>query len=137
MNILYPVFVMIALTIFCIARLGFLRAAAVNRGEIHPHYFRLYRGYDEPEKLAAYSRHVVNLFETPLLFYVVLLTAFVTGQSGNWLIGLAWLYVGIRFVHSYVHLTTNVVLTRFRLFVASMLTLSALWTIVLTNMMRQ
>ena len=134
---LYPVFAMMALTIFCMVRLGLLRWVAVNRGEIDPRFFSLFRGYEEPEKLAAYSRHVVNLFEAPLLFYVINLTAFVTGQSGNWPLGLAWTYVALRFFHSYVHLTSNVVLIRFRIFVASMLTLSALWVVVLTNIMRQ
>ncbi len=137
MRILYPAFAMIALTIFCMVRLGLLRWVAVSRGEVDPRFFSLFRGYDEPQKLAAYSRHVVNLFEAPLLFYVIVLMAFVTGQSGNWLLGLAWTYVALRFFHSYVHLTSNVVLTRFRIFVASMLSLSALWVIVLTNIMRQ
>jgi len=137
MQILYPSFVMMALTMFCMVRLGLLRWVAVSRGEVDPRFFSLFRGYEEPEKLAAYSRHVVNLFEAPLLFYVIIMTAFVTGQSGNWLLGLAWAYVGFRFFHSYVHLTSNVVLIRFRIFVVSMLTLSALWVIVLTNIMRQ
>ena len=137
MPILYPAFAMMALTIFCMVRLGLLRWVAVSRGEVDPRFFSLFRGYDEPQKLAAYSRHVVNLFEAPLLFYVIVLTAFVTGQSGNLLLGLAWTFVALRFFHSYVHLTSNVVLTRFRIFVASMLSLSALWVIVLTNIMRQ
>ena len=137
MNVLYPVFAMMALTIFCMVRLGLLRWVAVRRGEIDPRYFSLFRGYEEPEKLAAYSRHVVNLFEAPLLFYIIVLIAFATGQSGKWLVGLAWVYVGLRFLHSCVHLTSNVVLIRFRIFVFSMLTLSALWAIVLTNIMRQ
>ena len=137
MQILYPAFAMMALTMFCMVRLGLLRWVAVGRGEVDPRFFRLFRGYDEPEKLAAYSRHVVNLFGAPLLFYVIMLTAFVTGQSGNWLWGLAWAYVALRFFHSYVHLTSNVVLIRFRIFVASMLTLSTLLVVVLTNIMRQ
>ncbi len=137
MQILYPAFAMMALTIFCMARLGFLRWVAVSRGEVDPRYFSLFRGYEEPEKLAAYSRHVVNLFEAPLLFYVIIVIAFVTGQTGPWLLGLAWIYVALRYFHSYVHLTANVVLTRFRIFVVSMLTLSALWVVVLTNVMRQ
>ena len=137
MHILYSAFALIALTIFCMVRLGLLRWVAVGRGEVDPRFFRLFRGYEEPEKLAVYSRHVVNLFEAPLLFYVIILTAFVTGQSGNWLTGLAWTYVALRFFHSYVHLTSNVVLIRFRIFVVSMLTLSTLWVVVLTNIMRQ
>lgn len=137
MKILYPAFAMIGLTIFCMARMGLLRWVAVRKGEIDPRYFILFRGYEEPDKLAAYSRHVTNLFEAPLLFYVIVLTAFVTGQSGIWPLGLAWAYVGLRFIHTYVHLTSNVVMTRFRVFILSMVMLTALWAVVLTNLMRQ
>ncbi len=137
MQILYPAFAMMALTFFCMMRLGFLRYAAVRSGEIDPRFFILYRGYDEPEKLAVYSRHVVNLYEAPLLFYVIILIAFVTGQSGGWVLGLAWAYVALRYIHSYVHLTSNVVLTRFRIFAVGLLILTVLWAAVLTNIMRQ
>lgn len=137
MQILYPAFAMMALTIFCMVRLGMLRYAAVRRGEIDPRFFILYRGYEEPEKLAVYSRHVVNLYEAPLLFYVIVLIAFVTGQTEGWVLGLAWAYVALRYVHSYVHLTSNVVLTRFRIFAVSLLTLTVLWAAILTNIMRQ
>ena len=128
---------MMALTFFCMVRLGILRWAAVRSGDVDPKFFILYRGYEEPEKLAVYSRHVVNLFEAPLLFYVIVLMAFVTDQSEPWVLGLAWAYVALRYIHSYVHLTSNVVRTRFRLFVVSMLTLAILWAAVLTNIMRQ
>lgn len=137
MQILYPAFAMIALTIFCMMRLGFLRYAAVRSGEIDPRFFILYRGYEEPEKLAVYSRHIVNLYEAPLLFYVIILMAFVTGQSGGWVLGLAWVFVALRYIHSYVHLTSNVVLIRFRIFAVSVLILTILWAAVLTNIMRQ
>lgn len=136
MNVFYPVFAMLGLTLFCLARLGFLRAAAVKRGEVDPRFFSLYRGYEEPEKLAAYSRHVVNLFEVPILFYVLVITAFLTEQTGNIVVGFAWAYVGLRMIHSYVHLTSNVVMVRFRLFTSSMLVLMILWGVVLTGIMR-
>ncbi len=137
MQILYPAFAMIGLTIFCMARLGFLRWAAVKSGEIDPRFFILYRGYEEPDKLAAYTRHISNLFEAPLLFYVIVVIAYVTGQSGLWLVSIAWVYVALRYYHSYVHLTSNVVLLRFRVFAISMLILTVLWAVVLTNLMRQ
>jgi hypothetical protein len=136
MNILYPLFAMIGLTLFCIARLGYLRFVAVKKGHVDPRFFSLYRGYEEPEKLAAYSRHVVNLFEVPVLFYVLVITAYTTGQTGAVVVGLAWAYFGSRLIHSYVHLTSNVVPVRFRLFVFSMLVLVILWGVVLTGIMR-
>jgi hypothetical protein len=117
--------------------MGVLRHRAIRRGDIHPGFFSLYRGYEEPETLAAYSRHVTNLYEAPVLFYVVCITAFVTGQDSSLLLALAWAYVALRFVHSYVHLTSNVVLLRFRLFATSLLVLGVMWAIVLTHIMRQ
>lgn len=133
MNILYPVFAMSGLTLFCIGRLGFLRYQAVRAGEVDPRFFSLYRGFEEPDKLAVHSRHVINHFETPVLFYLVCIVAYVTGQSGAVVIGLAWTYVGLRYIHSYIHLTNNVVIMRFRMFVLSMAVLTALWATVLAG----
>jgi hypothetical protein len=137
MNILVPGLTLVALTLYVVFRMGVLRHRAIRRGDIHPGFFSLYRGYEEPETLAAYSRHVTNLYEAPVLFYVVCITAFVTGQDSSLLLALAWAYVGLRFVHSYVHLTSNVVLLRFRLFATSLMVLSVMWAIVLTHIMRQ
>jgi hypothetical protein len=136
MNMLYPVFALSGLTLILMIRLGILRYFAVKSGSIDPRFFVVYRGYDEPEKLAVHSRHIANLFETPLLFYVICIVAFVTEQTGPVLLALAWLYVALRFAHSYVHLTSNVVLRRFRVFILSLLTLVILWAVVLTGIMR-
>jgi len=137
MNILVPGLTLVALTLYVVFRMGVLRHRAIRLGDIHPGFFSLYRGYEEPETLAAYSRHVTNLYEAPVLFYFVCLTAFVTGQDSSLLLALAWAYVGLRFVHSYVHLTSNVVLLRFRLFATSLLVLGIMWAMVLTHIMRQ
>jgi len=136
MNILYPLFAMTGLTLFVIMRLGYLRYVAVKQGQVNPRFFSLYRGDEEPENLAACSRHVVNLFEAPIIFYVLAITAYMTGQNGNIVIGLAWAYFGLRLAHSYVHLTSNVIRVRFQLFLASMLVLAVLWGLLLADIMR-
>ena len=136
MTILYPTFALAGLTLFCVFRLGFLRFAAVRRGEIDGRYFRLYRDYEEPEYLRAHSRHVVNLYEAPVLFYAVSIIAFVTETATTPLVVLAWTYVGLRYAHSYIHLTSNKVLYRFRLFGTSQIVLLALWLVVLVGFLR-
>lgn len=130
MNILYPLFALFALTAFCAFRLGYLRFIAVKRGEIDPRFFKLYNGFEEPDHLRAYSRHLVNLFEAPVLFYVVVIIAFVTGFHGLLPLALAWAYVILRYGHSIVHLTSNNVLLRFQLFALSWLVLAILWLVV-------
>lgn len=135
MNILLPAFAMFLLTALCVFRLGYLRYTAVRRGEVDFRYFRVYRDYEEPEKLAVHSRHVVNLFETPVLFYVIVIIAFVTAQGGLLPVVLAWLYVALRAGHSWVHLGSNNVLLRFRLFASSMLVLVLLWAAVFAGIL--
>jgi hypothetical protein len=130
MNILYPALVLFGLTAFCVLRLAKLRFTALRRGEIDPRFFRQYRDYEEPEALHVASRHVSNLFEAPVLFYAIVLIAFVTQQVGWLPLVLAWIYVLLRIAHSYVHLTTNNVMIRFRLFALSWLMLILLWAVV-------
>ncbi|MGH8166203.1 MAG: MAPEG family protein [Woeseiaceae bacterium] len=133
MNVFYPVFAMFALTAFCLFRLARLRFAAVRQGEIDPRFFKAFRDADEPDILRVHSRHLSNLFEAPVLFYVIAVVAFVTEQTGILPLCLAWAYVVLRYAHSYVHLTSNHVLTRFRLFALSWAVLIALWLVVFTG----
>lgn len=134
MSILYPTFALAALTFFCAIRLGITRFDAVRRGEIDLRYFRSYRGYEEPENLRVMSRHVVNLHEAPVLFYAITIIAYVTDTVSTLILGLAWAYIALRYVHSYIHLTTNTVLHRFRVFATSQIVLMVLWVAVLVGL---
>ena len=129
MSILYPVFAMLALTLGVGMRMGYARYTAVSKNKVDPHYYELYQG-EEPPELRVLTRHYVNLLEIPPLFYVVCIIAFSTGQTGTLPLALAWAYVALRLVHSYIHLGSNVVLNRFKVFVLSMLVLMALVVVV-------
>lgn len=135
MNILYPMMTLFGLTLLLTFRLGMMRFAAVRRGDVKPGFYALYRDGEEPEKLAALSRHIVNLYEAPVLFYLVSVVAFISGLDGMLILGLAWGYVALRLAHSYIHLTSNRLILRFRFFALSMFTLTALWLTVLISML--
>ncbi len=70
-----------------------------------------------------------NLFETPVLFYVVCIGLYVTQTVSMSALVLAWVYVLLRLAHSYVHCSSNHVMTRFKLFATSMFVLLALWVV--------
>ena len=75
-----------------------------------------------------------HLMEQPTLFYAVALTLAVLGADGAWNTALAWVYVGLRVVHSLVQATVNVVLVRFAIFIAATfvllgLSLRAAWIV--------
>jgi hypothetical protein len=60
-----------------------------------------------------------NLKEQPTLFYAVVLTLAFSGADGGLSTGLAWLYVGLRIVHSLVQAAINVIIIRFSIFMAA------------------
>ncbi|KAH7327775.1 membrane-associated, eicosanoid/glutathione metabolism protein [Stachybotrys elegans] len=64
-----------------------------------------------------------NLLEQPTQFYAVLLGLTMLGVKDKTTVFLAWSYVGLRFLHSMIHVTTNNVLLRFPAFAASSLVL--------------
>jgi hypothetical protein len=125
MTVLYPIFAMLALTLAVMVRMGLARYRAVVRREVDHRYYEVYQG-EEPKHLRVLSRHFSNLVETPPLFYVACIVAFVTEQQSGLVIGLAWAYVALRFLHTYIHLGPNVVALRFRVFVLSMVVLTVL-----------
>jgi hypothetical protein len=125
--ILYPAFAMFALLVGVLIRMQIVRFGAVGRGEMDGRYYRTYQGGAEPKHMAVVTRHFSNLLELPTLFYVVLILTYVTHQVSLWQVACAWAYVALRYAHSYVHLTSNNVIVRFRFFIASCVVLVAMW----------
>lgn len=133
--ILYPLFCMVLLTAIALFRLGYLRYVAVAHRQVDPSFYKTYQGSAEPDRVAATSRHVINLFETPVLFYAAVLLALQTGRSGALLVGLAWSYVAFRAAHSWIHLTFNAVIWRFRVFIMSWLALLSMWAVLAVELL--
>jgi len=134
--ILYPLFAMFFLTAAVLARLAQLRVSGIGKGDVDMGFYRTYDRGEEPEAIRVVTRHFINLFEVPVLFYVVVILIYVTHQVSYWLIGCAWAYVAARYFHSYVHLTSNDVLLRFRVYFGSGLVLLVMWTTLLVQLVR-
>ena len=126
-HILNPVLAMAALTLFVVVRMGITRTLATRSGSVPVEFYRLFEGEHEPEKLRAQTRHVPNLFEIPVLFYIGCILAFVTGTVDLLLVSAAWLFVLTRWAHSCFHLTSNVLLYRTWSFVAGIVVIIFMW----------
>jgi len=68
-----------------------------------------------------------NLFEVPVLFYVLCIALAVTGGSTAGFVMAAWAYVILRALHSLIHVTYNRVNHRFLVYVSSTLLLFGMW----------
>ena len=67
-----------------------------------------------------------HLHEQPTLFYALILYTHLAGPIDSINIALAWIYIGLRVVHSLVQCTSNFVPVRFVVFSASTLVLIAI-----------
>ena len=80
-----------------------------------------------PDEVSGSGNNFKNLFEMPVLFYVVCLYLTVFGQVSSLMVTCAWVFVGLRAVHSLIHCSYNNVMHRFIAYLASSL---ALWIMV-------
>jgi len=76
-----------------------------------------------PPHVSNPSDNLKNLFEIPVLFYVLVLYLYVTKQVDALYVFSAWGFVAFRALHSAVHCTINIVILRFSLYVFSTLTI--------------
>ena len=122
--IFWPVIAQVALTLAAYMVMSVRRIAAVKAGEARARDFRIPA---DPERSATAARNVANQFELPVLFYVACLAFHQVGAVDMAALALAWLFVAARVVHAWVHLTTNIVLLRRRLFIAGFVVVAAMW----------
>ena len=126
--ILWPTFALVALvfgvwfTLFA-QRMGHMRrnppaAGDFADGEAAMRYFR-------PVEMPA--NNLANLFEMPVLYLALVPLLLITGHASAVQAGVAWAYVLLRAVHSYIHIGPKTVPPRFIAYLASCVALSAMW----------
>lgn len=135
LQLVLPVFAIVFLTLSILFTLGIRRYAAAKKHQLDPSYYKLYRGDGEPDELHQMARNVSNLFEVPVLFYLAIVLCLVLKTESMILVYAAWIFVVLRFVHSYIHCTSNKVIHRFKVYVLSCLALVILWITLLTEIL--
>ena len=82
---------------------------------------------DEPEASATASNNLMNQFELPVLFHVLCLALCVTNGVNYLTLILMWLFILSRYLHAWIHLSTNPVMLRSRVFTGGALILLVAW----------
>ena len=128
LGILWPTFVLVGLifvvwlTLF-VQRFGHMKrnpptAADFVTGEAAMRYF-------EPVEMPA--NNLRNLFEMPVLYFALVPLLLITHHANHMQVLLAWIYVVLRAVHSFIHISPKKVKPRFMVYLASCIVLSAMW----------
>ena len=129
LDILYPMFALVALTFSVLLQIPIRRFRAAYLGRVTAEDFRHGESANVPPETSLANRNYMNLLELPMLFYAVCLALFVTGTVDSLALGLAWTYLALRAVHSLIHVTYNKVVHRLALFAVSNFVLIGLWLV--------
>ena len=127
--ILYPVVAMFLLMVIVAVTMFRRRVAFYKTNRVHPQQTATSAQMTATMPDSRAPDNFRNLFEMPVMFYVLCLALLATGLTSLPQLVLAWLYVAARYAHSYIHLTSNTVMTRFYAFAASFLLLVCGWVL--------
>jgi hypothetical protein len=133
--ILYPMFVMVLLSMLVGLRMLQLRYRAVLQDSLPRAYFKLNRGGKPPAYMMQVEQQYTNLYETPVLFYAVVILIYVLNMTDPFTLAISWAYIATRLIHAYVHMGQNKLANRRKIFLTSIATLAILWSYVLINLL--
>jgi hypothetical protein len=126
--LIWPLFAMALLSFFVWLRLFQTRIGEMKRRRIHPQGMATSAQTSQLEDTRA-ADNFRNLFELPILFYAASLLAIHAGIENTTLVVMAWAFVALRFLHSYIHCTYNRVNHRFAAYLLGGIALWVLWII--------
>lgn len=125
--IFWPMGALAFLTFGVLVLIPIRRFRAGALGQIVADDFKFGESASVPGHVSIPNRNYMNLLELPMLFYVASLMFFVTSRLDAVALGLAWTYVGLRAIHSAIHLSYNNVRHRLIPFAISNVVLMAYW----------
>lgn len=103
------------------------RIPAMQKAGIKPQDARFPGSLDKlPDGARQAADNYNHLMEQPTIFYAAALAIQVAGHADGMAVHFAWVYVGLRVLHSLVQVSVNLVAIRFLLFVLSTGVLAAM-----------
>lgn len=106
LSLIWPLLAQVGLTLVVLFVMGFFRRRALMRKEVRLGEIAL-SGDAFPIKARQAANNFTNQFETPVLFYVLVIVAIHVGATGPLMTALAWAYVASRLAHAVIHIGSN------------------------------
>ena len=126
--IVLPVILLAFLTVVVWVRMFIVRMSAMKSVRIHPEEMKSQKAKELlPEEANIPAENFINLFEVPVLFYVLTTFLYISDSVSLFYMITAFTYVALRYVHSFIALTYNKVMHRFLAYFLSCLVLWIMW----------
>jgi len=126
--ILLPLLAQAVLTFALLGLTGYSRVASVRRGETKIRDIALGQP-NWPEHVTKIGNSYNSQFQLPVLFYAVVILAYVLHAADLLFVILSWAFVATRLGHAYIHVTSNRVGWRFNAFAAGFAVLVVMWIV--------
>ena len=126
-SIILPVIALVLLTAVVWVRLYVERIRELRQRRIDPQSLATSASAGQTMQRVQASDNFKNLFEVPVLFYALCAVLASAQQVSAFFVIGAWVYVALRCIHSFIHLTYNRVIHRFAVYVLSTAILFMLW----------
>src|ERR1700760_2396419 len=107
-SVLLPVFVQVALTFALLFWMGSARTSALRNKETKVSDIALGEA-NWPARVMAVGNSYNNQWQMPVLFYVLVILAWITRKADLLFVVMSWIFVLSRIVHAGIHTTTNYV----------------------------
>ena len=122
---LYPVLALVVWTLVMWLWMYATRIPAMQKAQINPDDARHPGTYVDkmPANVRSVADNYNHLHEQPTIFYALMFFAALTGGADHVATYLAWAYVGLRVVHSFVQVLSPKVTLRFMMFALASLVL--------------
>ena len=124
--LLLPAFAHVALVAVLAIRMGRARVRSARAGDVRMKNVAL-DSSGWPDDVRKISNNYDNQFQLPVLFYGILPLLILLVKDDWLMVGLAWIFVYSRIVHSLIHTGGNVVVRRFQSFVVGFFAVLAMW----------
>ena len=134
MSLIYPALAQILLTFVIMVLMGSARVRALKERQVKISDIAL-SGDAFPDKARQVANNFTNQFETPVLFFALVLIAIYVGATGRVMAFLAWGFIASRLAHAYVHITSNNVRLRFNVYLAGIAALALMWIIIVIELL--
>ena len=113
--IFWPVLIQLAIVIAGFMLLGLRKAKALKAGGVDMKKTALDNDA-WPEDVQKVSNNIRNQFQVPVLFYVLCFMFYSLDAVTTTVLALAWSFAVSRVIHAYIHMSSNYVPARFRVF---------------------
>ena len=126
-KILLPVFALVLLTFIVWLRMYYIRFTEVKKTGLSIKELRPDNIRNLPPNIIFSGDNFRNLCEVPILFYTLVIFLLLFEKVDTIFISLSWIFVLLRYVHSFIHTTNNIIKYRFLFYVISTSVVWFMW----------